>query len=531
MRTLFRNAQCWSAGEEIFDGILIEDGLITATGIEALSSPHDESVDLNGAFVIPAFLDGHAHPIFAGREAAGPTINSLSTVDQILDEVKNFAEKNPTASWIIGGAYEAAIIDSGDFDANWLDSVVSDRPVVLHAVDHHTIWVNTKALDLAGITEHTQDPIGGTIARRADGKPKGTLREPSAMALILDIAPADTVASDVEAIKRACASYLDAGVTAATDSWVEKDMAQAYLAAAKSGDLSIAMNLSFLASPTNWREKVEEFIALREEFSQLSDPDLVKANSIKFLADGALSVGTAALMEPYIDNPDTTGIKIWDDDELLDALSVFDMLKFQVHIHAIGDAAVKQALDAIEAMMRINPNWDRRSVIVHAQLICDEDLPRFNRLGVVANIQPLWCHLDPMNKELILPRIGAARNDLQYRLRTLIDSGALIAFGSDWPVTSEIPILALSVPVNRLAPGTRSETGWNISESITMEESLTFYIRNTAYQMFRDKERGSLSPGKKADFIVLEKSLFTIDPSEVSTIKVKRIYKNGVELR
>lgn len=136
-----------------------------------------------------------------------------------------------------------------------------------------------------------------------------------------------------------------------------------------------------------------------------------------------------------------------------------------------------------------------------------------------------------MNKELILPRIGAARNDLQYRLRTLIDSGALIAFGSDWPVTSEIPILALSVPVNRLAPGTRSETGWNISESITMEESLTFYIRNTAYQMFRDKERGSLSPGKKADFIVLEKSLFTIDPSEVSTIKVKRIYKNGVELR
>jgi len=308
-------------------------------------------------------------------------------------------------------------------------------------------------------------------------------------------------------------------------------MAQAYLAAAKSGDLTIAMNLSFLATPSHWQEKLAEFNSLRAEFAALPYPDLVIANSIKFLADGALSAGTAALMEPYLDNPSSSGIKIWDEDELLDAVALFDMHRYQVHIHAIGDAAVKQALDAIEAMIRINPRWDRRPVIVHAQLICDEDLPRFKQLGVIANIQPLWCYMDPMNKELILPRIGSARNDSQYRLRTLIDSGATISFGSDWPVTSEVPLRALGVPINRLAPGVKDASGWNISQAITLEESLTFYTKNAAYQMFREHERGSLQAGMKADFIVLEKNLFKIDPSEVSSVAITALYQNGVKLR
>ena len=530
MRTLFHNAQCWSPGQEIFEAILIDGETIIATGAEALDSQFDKSIDLHGAHVIPAFIDGHAHPIFGGREAAGPRINGLNSLDEILAEVKNFAINNPDQLWIIGGAYEAAIIDGGDFDAHWLDSVVRDRPVILHAVDHHTIWVNSKALELAGITKQTPDPTGGTIARRGDGAPKGTLREPTAMGLILDIAPADSIQSDVAAIKRAYAAYLDSGVTCTIDSWVEKDMAQTYLAAARSGDLTIAMNLSFLVTPSNWRENLAEFNSLRDEFAALPNPDLVKANSIKFLADGALSAGTAALMEPYLDNPSSSGIKIWADDELLDAVALFDMHRYQVHIHAIGDAAVKQALDAIEAMMRINPNWDRRPVIVHAQLICDEDVPRFEQLGVIANIQPLWCYMDPMNKELILPRIGSARNDSQYRLRTLIDSGAMIAFGSDWPVTSEVPLRALGVPVNRLAPGAKDAEGWNIAEAITVDESLTFYTKNAAYQMFREHERGSLEAGMKADFIVLEKNLFAIDPSEVSSVAIHALYQNGVKL-
>lgn len=531
MRTLFHNAACWSSGEKIFDGLLIEDDLIVAVGRQALASNFDSHVDLAGRFLMPAFLDGHAHPLFGGREASGPKINGLTSLDEILTEVKNFATQNPNTPWIIGGAYEAAVIEGGRFDAHWLDSVVSDRPVILHAVDHHTIWVNSEALRIAGITEKTPDPIGGTITRRSDGSAQGTLREPSAMALILDVAPSLSIVSEVAAIKAACNAYLNAGVTAAIDSCVEKDMAHAYLAAAKTGDLSIAMSLSFLAAPIAWRSKVEFFVDMRKKFAALPDPNLVLANSIKFLTDGALSVGTAALLEPYLDDPDSQGIKIWSDTELLEALIEFDALHFQVHIHAIGDAAVQQALDAIEVMIGTNPLWDRRPVIVHAQLIRDEDLPRFKELGVIANIQPLWCYLDPMNKELILPRLGTTRNDRQYRLRSLIDSGATIAYGSDWPVTSEVPLRALAVPVNRVPPGSKEQSGWSLNEAITIDESLTFYTSAVAHQMFRETERGRLAPGMKADFLILDKNPMNIDPSEVSEIEIHAMYQNGVRVR
>jgi len=531
VRTLFHNAHFWSAGKEIFGAILVENELIIAIGAQALSSQTNSAIDLYGAFVMPAFIDGHAHPIFGGREAAGPKINGLNSLDEILAEVKKFAENNPDAPWIIGGAYEAAIIESGDFDAHWLDSVVNDRPIVLHAVDHHTIWVNTKALERAEITQQTPDPDGGTISRRDDGWPKGTFREPNAIALILNVAPKDSIQSDVDAIKRACKAYLEVGVTATMDSWVEKDMAKAFLLAAQEGDISISMNLSFLVTPSNWIDKIDEVVDLRREFQALPNPDLVKANSIKFLLDGALSAGTAALIEPYLDRPESSGIRIWADDELIHAMCAFDIRKFQVHIHAIGDAAVKQALDAIEAMIFNNPPWDRRPVIVHAQLIADEDIPRFEQLGVIANIQPLWCYLDPMNKELILPRIGQDRNDRQYRLRTLIESGSMIAFGSDWPVTTEVPLLGLGVPVNRLKPGEQNAVGWNTSEAITMEEALTFYTKNVAYQMFRENERGQLDVGMKADFIVLNKNPLTTDPSQVSNIEIQALYQNGFKVR
>lgn len=515
MRTLYTNARFWSSGQEIFHDLLIEDALILATGESVKKFVPDTTIDLHDAFVIPAFIDGHAHPIFAGREAAGPQINGLNKVLEIQRAVKAFADANPTKPWIIGGAYEAAIIESGDFDAQWLDEVVNDRPVVLHAADHHTIWVNSKALELSGINNTTKDPEGGTIARRGDGSPKGTLREPSAMALVLNFAPANTIESDIAAIKYACSEYRKVGVTAAIDSWCEKDMARAYIAAAQSGDLTIPFNLSFLATPLTWFADIDDFNELRQQCLELENPVLLQGNSIKFLLDGALSAGTAHLTQPYIDVPTSYGIAIWNNDELLNALVAYDALGYQVHLHSIGDAAVKQGLDAVEAMQQVNPDWDRRPVIVHAQLIRDEDLARFAQIGVIANIQPLWCYLDPMNKDLIAPRIGDQRNSQQYRLRSLINAGATIAFGSDWPVTSHVPMQAINVPVTRTNPAAGTTEPWNLEEALTHDESLTFYTKNAAYQMFRESERGLLEVGKTADFIVLREDV------------IEAIYMNG----
>ena len=504
MSTLYTNARFWSAGQEIFHDLLVKDSIILATGEQTKEFTAETTIDLNGAFVIPAFLDGHAHPIFAGREAAGPKINGINSIEEIKAQVKAFALANPKTPWIIGGAYEAAIIEGGDFDATWLDEVVSDRPVVLHAVDHHTIWVNSKAIELSGITSATKDPQGGTIARNSDGSAKGTLREPSAMALVLNHAPANTIESDIAAITYACAEYRRVGVIAAIDSWCEKDMARAYIQASKTNQLTIAFNLSLLATPTTWSGDIDDFNEIREQCLELDNPSQLQADSIKFLLDGALSAGTAHLTQPYIDNPSSRGIAIWSDDELLNALVAYDALRYQVHLHAIGDAAVKQALDAIEAMQRINPPWDRRPVIVHAQLVRDEDLSRFAQLGVIANIQPLWCYMDPMNKELIAPRIGHERNNQQYRLRSMVEAGAMIAFGSDWPVTSHIPMQAISVPVTRTNAADGVSEAWVIEEALTMDESLTFYTKNAAYQLFRENEFGTLEVGKRAAFIVLD---------------------------
>jgi len=496
--------------------------------INGVAAAGDHVVDLEGAFLAPAFMDGHAHPLFGGREAQGPLINGLQTVSEMVAEVKRFADANPNSPWIIGGAYEAAVIAGGDFLASWLDEAVSDRPVVLQAVDHHTIWVNSKAIEIAGITADTKDPEGGTIARNLDGSARGTLREPSAMDLILNCAPKRTLEDDVAAIIWAADRYLESGVTATVDAWVQPGMAEAYIAADKSGSLKIDVDLYMLAQPENWRENVSYFAKVRDEVKSLGPKSKLACKTIKFIGDGALSAGTAALLSPYLDDPTSTGLLIWSDDELLDAAVLFDAQGYQLHMHAIGDAAVRQALDTIEKMQAINPNWDRRPVITHAQLIDRVDLPRFASLGVIANFQPLWTYLDPMNKELIAPRIGDERNNRQYQLASMIKSGARISYGSDWPVTSYLPLLALAVPTHRQSPDKWPAAGWSSHESISVEQSLSFYTEGVAYQGFNEKRFGQIAVGMQADLMILDANPMEVDPHEVAQIKVRAVYKSGV---
>lgn len=524
MRTLFKNGEIWCSRGTYTSAVLVEDGKVSALGDLALSPSFDNEVNLEGKFLAPGFIDAHAHPLFAGRESQGPVLNGLQSVEEIVTAVSDFVRANPEKNWIIGGAYEASIISGGDFEASWLDKASRDIPIVLHAVDHHTVWVNSKALEVSGITSATKDPDGGTIARYDDGTPKGTLREPSAIDLILMHAPKQSLHDDVAAIEWACGQYLAAGVTSMTDAWVEPGMPEAYIAAAKSGALSIDTNLFFLAQPDSWRANLPDFIQFREEITQLGSASKLQGKTVKFICDGALSAGTAALLEPYLDDPSSKGLLIWDDDELIDAMVAVDMEGFQIHAHAIGDAAIKQALDAIEAVIRINPPRDRRPVIAHAQLIDPEDLPRFAALGVIANIQPLWTYLDPMNAQLIEPRIGTVRNNQQYQLKSLQESGACISFGSDWPVTSHIPLLALAVPVHRSAPG--SNQPWSPQEAISLEDSLVHYTEDAAFQNYWIK--GVIRVGADADFVVMDKNPLRTDPSAVASLKIIETYVAGI---
>ena len=218
MATYFTGGTIWCSLGTTAQSVRVAGGKVVE--INGAPQANDTIVELGNQFLAPAFMDGHAHPLFAGRQSQGPLVNGLDTVDAILAEVKRFADANPDQPWIIGGAYEAVIIERGDFLATWLDQVVPDRPVVLRAVDHHTIWVNTKALEIAGITANTADPEGGSIARNSDGTPRGTLREPSAMEMVTRHSPPATIESDVKALAWASDRYIENGVTAATDAWI-----------------------------------------------------------------------------------------------------------------------------------------------------------------------------------------------------------------------------------------------------------------------------------------------------------------------
>lgn len=529
MKIKVSGGEIWIGKNLMTDSMLIDAGRIIAIGDEVKNLSFEQEINLAGAFVMPAFADGHAHPLFGGREAQGPKVNGLNKISEILAQVRTFAAANPHAEWIVGGAYEAAIVERGDFDAHWLDEVVSDRPVVLHAVDHHTIWVNSKALEISGLIADTVDPEGGTIARRIDGSPKGTIREPSAMNLVLQNIPTRTLPDELAAIAWMSKQYLAAGVTSTMDAWVEDGMGEIYIEAAKSGDLKVDLNLTFLAQPESWQSKIEYFKSLRTKVESVESQIDLTAKSIKFICDGALSAGTAALLEPYLDDPTSRGLLIWSNDNLISATKTFDNLGFQLHIHAIGDAAVRQALDAIQEVISSNPNWDRRPVITHAQLISPTDISRFVQLGVIANFQPLWTYLDPMNKELILPRLGEARNNQQYQLRKVIDSGAQVSFGSDWPVTDFTPLNALAVPVHRQSPDLQPPQGWSIDQAITIEESMHFYTLGVARQQFREKDFGTLEVGKFADFIILDRSPLKVNPHEVRELKVLATFRRGVK--
>ncbi|MYW00431.1 amidohydrolase family protein [Streptomyces sp. SID3343] len=515
------------AGFEVGDtyALAVRDGRIVALGAEALASDADEVVELGAGLLLPAFGDGHAHPLFGGLEHFGPQLKGLASVTEIAAEVGRWAAEHPDEEWIVGASYDPTLVSGGEFDARWLDAAVADRPVVLRAYDYHTVWCNTEALRRAGVTDTTPEPRLGWIVRRPDGSAMGTLREWHACDLVLDRVPGRPVDELVDALRVAGEVYASAGLTWVQDAWVEPEMVSAYVEASRRGALSFRANLAFRADPDRWHGQRFEFVAARRRVEAEGGP-LLSARTVKFFADGVIEGGTAAMLEPYCDAPHSCGMPVWPPAALAEAVAAFDADGFQVHIHAIGDAGVRAALDAIEAAVAANPAWDRRPVIAHVQLVHPADLPRFAALGVIANFEPLWAQLDPLQTELTVPRVGAERGDLQYPMRGVLDSGAPLSFGSDWPVSSHQPLAGIQIAVTRRTfEGTPAE-GWTPGERLTVDQALDAYTGGVAYQAFAD-DRRVLAVGAPADLVWLSADPRTADPMTLRDITVKGTWLAG----
>lgn len=517
------------AADDELTAIAIEDERIVAIGPDALRllSEGVEAVDLDGGVVTPTFGDGHAHPLQGGLEKIGPQIRSCTSVDEIVDCVREWADSHPDSDWIYGGSYDATLAPGGLFDARWLDVACPDRPVVLRAWDYHTVWVNSEALRRAGIDASTPEPSLGRIPRRLDGSPLGTLQEPGAVDLLLPVEPGRTHAERLDALKLATGEYARLGIGWVQDAWVEPAEVAAYLDAAEQGLLSTRVNLALRADPLRWREQVEGFAASRAEVIARGG-DLLTADTVKVFVDGVVENQTAAMLDDYCDKPGDRGLPNWMADELSEAAIMFDRLGFQLHFHAIGDAASRTALDVFDRVERANGPRDRRPVIAHVQLVDPTDLARFAELGVIANFEPLWAQLDPMMLDLTIPRLGPEREQRQYPIRSLLDGGTAVSFGSDWPVSSKDWRPGIATAVTRQTADLVPAEGWTPAERIDLPAALHAYTAGVAWQAFDEGRWGTLEVGGLADLLWLDRDPRESEPHQLDQVLVRGTWVNGI---
>ncbi|MEU9052070.1 amidohydrolase [Streptomyces sp. NPDC048384] len=513
---------------------------ITAVGredVHDLAGPRTEVVDLAGRLLLPGFQDAHVHPVPAGLELTQCDLTGAKTADETLAAVRAYADAHPEREWITGGGWSMEAFEGGTPTKELLDAVAPDRPVYLPNRDHHGAWVNSRALALAGITRDTPDPADGRIDRDASGEPSGTLQE-GAMQLVGRLTPPATPADRVAALLHAQRHLHALGITAWQDALVGDflgmdDPSQAYLTAARDGSLTARVVGALWWDRERGAEQIPELVEKRAALSH----GRFRAGSIKLMLDGVAETGTAALLEPYLDKcgcaTANRGTSFIDAGQLPKYVTELDALGFQCHFHALGDRAVRDALDAIEAARAANGPSDTRPHLAHLQVVQPTDVPRFARLGATANIQPLWAAHEPQMDELTIPFLGAERAAWQYPFGALLRSGARLAAGSDWPVSSPDPLQGIHVAVNRVAPEVTPGHGdtpvFLPGERIGLADALTAYTAGSAYVNHLD-DTGEVRAGALADLVVLDRDPFDGAAGEIADTRVAVTYVGGARV-
>ncbi|MDH5261842.1 MAG: amidohydrolase [Gammaproteobacteria bacterium] len=507
-------SRSWATAVGLRDDKIIYVGF--DDGAEALRGPSTRVVDLGGKMLMPSFQDIHIHPIAAGQEALTVDLNGKGSLEAYLETLKEYADANPDEPWLVGGGWSMAVFGPGGrASKKLLDAVVPDRPVYLTSADGHSGWANSAALKLAGIDEDTRDPASGIVDRDpATGEIIGSLQEGAMELLTVHIPPPtdETYQRSLQYSVNLLNSY---GITAITDAWVMEPHLKAYRSLDQRHELSLRVTGSQWWERAEGLEQIEGFKKLRQEFTNGN----VKATTVKIMQDGVMENYTAAMSEPYYVEGNPTGIPMIDPEFMKEAVTALDAAGFQVHFHAIGDAAITQCLDAVEAAIIANGNSHRRHHISHLQAINPKDLHRFRELGVVANFQPLWAFADSYINDLTLPFIGEERGNWMYTIRSVINAGGMIAFGSDWSVSTANPFPQIETAVTRTNADGEGET-FMPHETIDLATALAAFTINSAFVNGIEKETGSIEVGKLADLIVLDRNLFGIPAKEISDTKV-----------
>ncbi|MEQ1735172.1 MAG: amidohydrolase [Rhodoglobus sp.] len=495
--------------------------------------PKTRVVDLAGRMLVPGFQDAHVHPVWGGLDLLRCDLSPFATSAEYLTTIADYSAANPNDEWVLGGGWSMSAFPGGTPLASDLDRVVPDRPAFLPNRDGHGAWVNSRALELAGITQDTPDPADGRIERDAHGAPSGTLHE-GAMALVSRLLPAETPERMLEALALGQRYLHSFGVTAWQDAIVGSygdagDPAESYVAAEASGILTGRVVGALWWDRARGLEQIPDLLEQRERLSS----GLFQATSIKIMQDGVAENFTASMLEPYSDGhghpSDNSGISFVPPEVLNEAAAQLDAAGFQLHFHAIGDRAVRECLDAVEHALSRNGRNDNRHHIAHLQVVHPEDVPRFRELDVTANMQSLWAALEPQMVELTLPFLGQPRSSWQYPWGDLLRAGAMLAAGSDWSVSTPDPMAAIHVAVNRIAHRDFAEGEYGPflpEQRIDLATAITAYTAGSARVNHLD-ETGQIRVGALADLVVLDRDPFAGPPEDIGSTRVVETFVGG----
>ncbi|HET6713176.1 MAG TPA: amidohydrolase [Actinomycetota bacterium] len=527
-------ARSWARAVAVRGGRIV--GVGTDDDIRAHVGPATEVVDLSGRMLVPGFQDAHVHPVGGGLDMLQCDLHDLSTEEEYLLAIKTYAEEHPEREWILGGGWSMDVFPGGTPTKELLDALVPNRFVYLPNRDGHSTWVNSSALEQAGITRDTPDPADGRIERTDDGEPSGTLHE-GAAELVGRHAPAPTGEEMAEALLKGQEYLHSLGITAWQDAIVDDHQNfgsnyRTYVDAAGRGDLTARVVGALWWDRHRGAEQIEAFVDMRER----GRIGRFSPTSIKIMQDGVCENFTAAVIDPYLDahgeSTGNRGISFVDPEALKGYVTELDRLGFQVHYHALAERAVREALDAIEAALAANGASDNRHHLAHIQVVHPDDIPRFRRLHAVANAQPLWAAHESQMDDLTIPFLGEPRWRWQYPFASLVRAGATLAMGSDWSVSSPDPLEEIHVAVNRRMPPSyphkvERHDVFIPDERLDLATALAAFTMGSAYVNHLDDTTGSIEVGKFADLTVIDRNPFEHPVEEIADATVEQTFVEG----
>ena len=518
-----------NSGHPWAEGLAIRDGKVLAVGsskqISRLRGPSTNVIDAKGRLVLPGLTDCHVHFMEGSLLLQEIFLNGAQTIQEIQQRVKSYAATHPNEPWLLGRGWNYPVFaSSGMPDKKYLDEIVPDRPVYLDGFDGHTYWANSKALELAHINKDTPNPPGGTFLRDPKtGEPTGAIKEDPADAIIRRAIPEPSHAQKLKTLQAGIELANQLGITrvhglseidALRDDLHNIDLIQELQ---REGKLTLRFYIAHRLNPPEvGKQELEQIVQERDRYHD----DWIAAGAVKFFMDGVIETHTAAMLAPYTDDPSLSGDLLWDPERYKQLVAELDKNRIQIFTHAIGDRAIRTALDGYEYAAQVNGTTDRRHRIEHIEDVSAADIPRFGKLGVIASMQPLHAYPDNDTLKSWAPNIGPERAQRGWAWHSIQAAGGVLAFGSDWPVVTLSPWEGIQNAVTRETTEGEPKGGWIPSERITLADAIRGYTLNAAFAGHREKTEGSLEQGKLADLIVISQDIFKVDPREIGKSKV-----------